>query len=373
MVYLHIPFCKKACNYCNFHFSTHTSYYEDMLNAMLQEIEYRKEYLATTPLKSIYFGGGTPSIVPTKYITAFLEKLEKLYGWENDIEISLEANPDDLTIPKLQELKNSGINRLSIGIQSFVERDLIFMNRSHTAPQAIECIKNAQNIGIDNISIDLIYGTPTLSSTDWQKNLQQANDLQIAHLSCYALTVEPNTALYHQINTKKISPVDDDKMVQQFHILHTFLDAHAYEAYEVSNFCKNKKYALHNTNYWLGSSYTGIGPSAHSFNQHSRQYNISNNIMYMKAIQNTTSFFEIETLTAYNQYNEYILTSLRTQWGTDVDKITDQFGKSTATYFLKQIMPYIKQGLVHQNNTIYTLTLQGKLYADTIQADLFQV
>lgn len=369
-LYLHIPFCKQACHYCNFHFSTSLKQKDGMVAAILQELELQKDYLQEATLDSIYFGGGTPSLLTQQEILAIFEKINELYTVAKNAEITLEANPDDLSIQKLAELKNTPINRLSIGVQSFFEKDLTFMNRAHNANEAKKCIQNAQAIGFTNLTIDLIYGTPTTSNEMWQQNIQTVIDFDIPHISCYCLTVEPNTALDHFVKKGKAEPVDEEKAAHQFEILMTTLKAAGYEHYEISNFAKPDKHARHNSNYWLGVNYLGIGPSAHSFNGKSRQWNVANNAQYIKALTAKETTFEVEILSKEQQYNEYILTALRTKWGCDLTKI-ENWGTSFKQHFEKISKSYLTNQLIQQKNNIFTLTDKGKLLADRIAMELF--
>ena len=369
-LYLHIPFCKQACHYCNFHFSTSLKQKDGMVKAILQELELQKDYLQGATLDSIYFGGGTPSLLTQQDLLNIFEKINQLHPIAANAEITLEANPDDLSIQKLTELKNTPINRLSIGIQSFFEIDLTFMNRAHNAEEAKNCIQNAQDIGFTNLTVDLIYGTPTTSNEAWQQNIQTALDFDIPHISCYCMTVEPNTALDHFVKKGKAEPVDEEKAAHQFEVLMTTLKSAGYEHYEISNFAKPDWHARHNSNYWLGANYLGIGPSAHSFNGKSRQWNVANNAKYIKVLSAQETAFEVETLSKEQQYNEYILTALRTKWGCDLAKI-ETWGTPFKQHFEKISKSYIRNQLIQQKNNIFTLTDKGKLLADRIAMELF--
>ena len=369
-LYIHIPFCKQACHYCNFHFSTSLKQKEVMVQAILQELVLRKAYIGGEILDTIYFGGGTPSLLTQTDLGLIFDKINQLYNIDKKAEITLEANPDDLSKEKLQALKNTPINRLSIGVQSFFEADLQFMNRAHTANEAITCIQNAQAIGFNNLTIDLIYGSPTTSNEQWQQNIQTVLDFDVPHISCYCLTVEPNTALAHFVKKGKAAPVDEEKAAQQFEILMTTLRTAGYEHYEISNFSKPDLHARHNSNYWLGATYLGIGPAAHSFNGISRQWNVANNAKYMQAITNNQPAFEKEILSNTQQYNEYILTALRTKWGCNLQKIAT-WGSDFEKHFQKISLDYITAGYIQQKSNIFTLTDTGKLLADKIAMDLF--
>lgn len=370
--YIHIPFCRQACNYCNFHFSTRLNTIEQMHKAILDEIEMRKDYLEGDPVETIYFGGGTPSLLSTKQIEEILEAIRKNYIiLESDIEITLEANPDDLNLPKTRQLFEAGINRLSIGIQSFFDDDLKLMNRIHSGRQSIDSILNARKAGFTNLSIDLIYGIPGLSDEKWQQNLDRITEFDIRHFSAYALTVEPKTALAHQIRTGKLPDVNDEQAARQFIYLQEWSSQNNIIPYEISNYGKEGYFSKHNTAYWLGKKYIGTGPSAHSYNGRSRQWNNSVNQLYIKDIQSGTLNFEIENLSLHQQYNEYILTSLRTVWGCSKNHIYDTFGQPYLEYFEKGIREYISGNQAAEKNNIVTLTLAGKLLADKISSDLF--
>lgn len=376
-LYLHIPFCKQACHYCNFHFSTSLKYKEEMVAALLQELEWRKAYLNGAALHSIYIGGGTPSLLSDRELQLIFEKIYKLFEVEQAAEITLEANPDDLTLSKLEALRQTPVNRLSIGIQSFFEADLRFMNRAHTAEEAEHCIKNALSLGFQNLTIDLIYGAPTTPDSHWEANLQKVFAYQIPHVSCYALTVEPKTALDHFVKTGKAPAVDEEQAARQFEVLMQLMRTQGYEHYEISNFAKPGHYARHNSSYWLGSPYLGIGPSAHSYDGNSRQWNIAHNANYLRTITENQALghypaqlFEIEFLTPAQRYNEYIMTSLRTSWGCDIAHIKNMHEKFEV-YFLLNVQPYLRKELIIKREDVFFLTDQGRLLADKIAAELF--
>jgi len=369
-IYIHIPFCKQACSYCNFHFSTSLQYKEPMLDAIAKELEQRKAYLGGQEVQTVYFGGGTPSLLTASEINRLFEVLTKHYALADKMEVTLETNPDDLTATYIRSLKGTPINRFSIGIQSFFDEDLLFMNRAHNAAHAKACIEEAQQAGFEQLTIDLIYGAPTTSHQHWEANLQWAFDKQIPHISCYALTVEPKTALEYQIRKGTVAAVEDEHAAEQFEILLAAMQANDYEQYEISNFCIPPNYALHNSNYWRGAHYLGVGPAAHSFNGTSRQWNIAHNAKYMQALKAGEGFSETEHLTIANQHNEYIMTALRTKWGVDVAKLT-QWGDEKRPQFEKTAAAYIKKGLVQQANNTYVLSDAGKLIANSIIADFF--
>lgn len=340
---------------------------------MLQELEMRKKFFPEkTQIDTIYFGGGTPSLLSANEINTLIQQIYRLFTVAEQPEITLEANPDDLTKAYLQTLKKqTPINRFSIGIQSFWEEDLRYMNRAHNAEEAMRCIQQAQQAGFDNLSIDLIYGTPTLSKEQWRKNLQTAFDLQVPHISCYALTVENKTALSAEIKKKKKAAVDDELMVQQFSILLEEIKRNGYLQYEISNFCKPPHFAQHNTNYWRGISYLGIGPSAHSFDGKIRYWNVSNNTIYINKIEANEPAYEQELLSERERYNEYVMTSLRTVFGVAVKKINHDFGDIYVRHFYLEIAPFIEKKWVECTDEIYTLTDLGKLFCDFITEELF--
>lgn len=370
-IYFHIPFCKKACHYCDFHFSTTTKNKQAIVDAMLIELEQRKNYLPNQDISTIYFGGGTPSLLSSDQLIQLLKKVSELFDVDLSAEITLEANPDDLTEEKLKELKSIGINRLSIGIQSFYDRDLQWMNRSHNADQAMDCVRTAQDLGFENITIDLIYGIPNQTIEEWQSNLDKAIALNVPHISSYCLTVEPKTALAHKVKNQEVKIVEDEVAEIQFRMLIKTLSENGFEQYEISNFAKDVYLSKHNSNYWKGEHYLGIGPSAHSFNGISRQWNVANNNQYVKAVEQNLPCFEVEVLTKEQQYNEYILTTLRTKWGVDEDYIFDHFGQKMIDYFKKSSKNYRESEFLLKNGSTNILSEKGKFLADRIASDLF--
>jgi oxygen-independent coproporphyrinogen III oxidase len=370
-IYIHIPFCKQACNYCDFHFSTSLKNKDSFLKALQKEIEIQKDYLGTKKIATIYFGGGTPSLLSQIEILSIFETLHKYFDIDADAEITLEANPDDLTNEKIKELRATPINRFSIGIQSFYDEDLQLMNRAHNSTEALNAIRYAQDNGFENISIDLIYGIPTLTEHKWRNNLQMAFASNVKHISAYCLTVEPKTALAHAVKMGKIKNVDEDQSAEHFEIMLEGMKENNFIQYEISNFCKNKYFSKHNSNYWLKEKYLGLGPSAHSYNGLNRQWNISNNAIYIRELENGILKFEKEELTIGQRYNEYVLTSLRTMWGTDLAYIDNHFGKEFSTYCIKEAEKYIAtKDLLNEKNKLF-LTDKGKLIADRIAGDLF--
>lgn len=370
-IYLHIPFCKQACYYCNFHFSTSLAQKSALVDSLLQEMKLRQLYLQGQYVSTVYFGGGTPSLLSDTELQQIMEMLHQLFNITRDAEITLEANPDDLQPEKLHALRAAGINRLSIGVQSFHEADLRWMNRAHDSRQALDCIRNAREAGFQNLSIDLIYGGPTLSDEGWEQNVQQAIALGVQHLSCYALTVEPGTALDNFIRKHKVAPVDPDKAARHFEMLMQWLAAAGYEHYEISNFALPGWHSRHNSSYWKGEHYLGLGPSAHSFNGRSRQWNVSNNSVYINGIQQGKVPFEQEILTPDMQLNEYIMTSLRTSAGCDLQLVGEQFGDDRRRQLESSSWEFIVSGKMIRKENVLVLTPEGRLFADGIAAELF--
>lgn len=371
-IYIHIPFCKQACHYCDFHFSTSLKLKSNLVEAILTEIDLRLPYLKNKNIETIYFGGGTPSLLSEKELFLILEKLYKTYNVSSHAEITLEANPDDLSIDKLKELKRLEINRLSIGLQSFNDEELIWMNRAHTAAESEASVKRSQDKGFENISIDLIYGSKFSNLTNWKKTLDKTIALDVKHISSYNLTIEDKTKLGHDFKVKKEMAIDDEKSSELFLEMIDRLEKNKFIHYEISNFGKENWFSNHNSNYWKGIDYIGFGPSAHSFDGVSRQWNISNNSLYIKNVNDTNeSYFEKELLSEVDQFNEYILTSLRTIWGIDAEVLKNKFSSEIIDSFNRNINTYISKGMVTFTNNQYVLTSNGKLFADRIASELF--
>jgi len=369
-IYLHIPFCKKACHYCNFHFSTQTATIQAFVDALILEIELQKSYIKE-PIETIYFGGGTPSLLDEAQLNAILAAIYAHFKVADAIECTLEANPDDINPIKLAAWKQLGINRLSIGIQSFQASALAWMNRAHSVEQSHAAIQLAKDAGINNLSIDLIYGTPTLTDEGLMEDLNWIEQYQINHVSCYALTVEDKTALKKLIEKAQIEDVDPEKQARHFQIVTSKLMAMGMEHYEISNFAKPGFRSQHNSNYWSGKHYLGLGPSAHSFNTISRQWNKANNALYIQSIANGQLNFEIEYLTQANRYNEYMMTSLRRMEGFDLDVIQATFGKSYYNHTLVIIDEMQTKAVFQQNENRYSLNDGAKFLADGIASDFF--
>ncbi len=371
-IYLHIPFCKQKCNYCNFHFSTSLRLKDEVLEAMHRELEMQKRFADDLVIETIYFGGGTPSLLTADEINRLMDSIAANYPKLDLKECTLEANPDDLDTAYIRSLRHTAINRFSIGVQSFRDEDLRYMNRAHNAKEADYAIKAAQDAGFENITIDLIYGTPGLSDTAWKQNLAAVRDLQIPHFSAYALTVEEGTALHHSINKKQSAPVDQEQSAQQFEILMETAEAMGYEHYEISNLAKAGAYAQHNTNYWRGVPYLGIGPSAHSFDGRNRRWNVANNALYVTSILKQHELqFEEEQLTDVQRLNEYIMTSIRTMWGLDLAKVKQEWGEEEMSDLAKRSLEFQERRLVEEKDGVLRLTSSGKLYADKIAGELF--
>lgn len=369
-IYIHIPFCKKACHYCNFHFSTQIEHINDFVDALANEVSLQQKYLSE-PIQTIYFGGGTPSLLTEAQLHKILNVIQANFSLSPNIELTLEANPDDINMEKTKMWFGQGINRLSIGIQSFQEDALKWMNRAHTTFQSHQSIENAKQAGIDNLSIDLIYGTPHLSNEALLKDIEILNNYHIPHVSCYALTVEEKTALYRLIKDKKMEDVDANKQAEHFEILVDQLEKIGFEHYEISNFAKPGHQSKHNSNYWKGVPYLGLGPSAHSYNIKSRQWNIANNHLYIQNINKGTIPFEVEKLETPTRYNEYMMISLRLLSGVHFDEIKDRFGDAYLAHTL-----HIKDQLNHfgqLKNTKrgFCIAKEARFLADGIASEFF--
>ena len=365
-IYIHIPFCRQACHYCNFHFSTSLRYKNELIDALLKEIELQRRNFNDDAINTVYFGGGTPSLCSIEDINTIVTRLRAYFNIVSTAEITLEANPDDITAEKLEGWKHSGINRLSIGIQSFFEEDLAWMNRAHNASQAVDCLQLAIK-NFNNITVDLIYGSPGLTMDKWKQNVDTVLNLGIPHLSCYALTVEPKTPLDKMIRQAQSPPVDPDIQSEQFLLLMDWLERAGYEHYEISNFARPGHRSQHNSSYWQGKNYLGLGPSAHSFDGQARWWNIANNNKYIESINNGIVPFEKEILTAVQKKNEYTMISLRTAEGLGLLRFDEEGRQHLATRSQK----YINEGYLLLADGFLKLTRRGKLLADGIAADLF--
>jgi len=379
-IYIHIPFCRKACHYCNFHFSVSQRSKDAFIDCLLEEMALRKDFFqeqatgnSNLKIQTIYLGGGTPSMLSFDDLSRIFSALNQIFYVEEDAEITLEANPDDLTPEYLAGLRNTPVNRLSIGIQSFHQADLDYMNRTHAPATAFRCIEDALAAGFRNLTIDLIYGAPTMSDQTFLQNLEKVVAFEIPHISAYALTVEPKTALEVFIRKGIAPPVDEEQCARQFEILTDFLTSHGYLHYEISNFCQPGKFSRHNVSYWTGAPYLGLGPSAHSFKGNQRSWNIPNTSAYIKSIKNGNLPLETEQLSPAQQHDEYLMTSLRTMWGCSLEMVEKNRGASKALELHRQAQPFIKQGLMYEADRYLILTKKGKLFADRIASDLFWV
>ena len=376
-IYIHIPFCKQACYYCDFHFSTSLKKKDELVKALARELILRKGELQNQTIETIYFGGGTPSLLTIDELRLLIDSIYLNYSVSDNPEITLEANPDDLSKQKLNDLTTSRINRLSIGIQSFFEDDLQSMNRAHSSQEAKQCLEEATK-HFSNITIDLIYGIPNMNIEKWNKNLQTAFSFGVNHISSYALTVEPKTALASFIKKGTYPPIDDDLALQHFDLLMAETEQQGFVHYEISNFGKKGYFSKHNTSYWQGKPYLGIGPSAHSFNGKQRSWNVSNNTIYIKSIQDNTLPSKVETLSKQDRYNEYVMTGLRTIWGVSLNKIGTDFGIDCKEHLIASAKKFINQELLiiedcktEQGISILKPTKKGKFLIDGIASDLF--
>jgi len=370
-IYIHIPFCRQACHYCNFHFSTSLRGKNDLLSALLNEIGERRDYLSGQRIDTIYFGGGTPSILSAEELYRIIDAIEMQFDVDPAVERTLEANPDDVSNTLSRAWRELGINRISLGVQSFQDKELRWMNRAHDASQAVNSIEILRREGFENITADLIYGSPLLDDQQWKENLDRMIAFGIPHLSCYALTVEPKTALAHQITSEKNADVDPDRQAIQFEILMDTLSGAGFEHYEISNFAKPGYRSRHNSSYWQGAHYLGIGPAAHSYNGVERRWNIANNAAYISGILSGNRYWEEEVLTESNRLNEYIMTALRLQEGISTERIVSEWGQSAAESLSKQADRFISEGLLEKDGSFIRLTRAGKFLADGIAAEMF--
>ena len=371
-IYIHIPFCKQACHYCDFHFSTSLKKKDEMVLALAKEIKLRATEFKDEVVETIYFGGGTPSILEISDLRFLIDEVFRNYDVVENPEITIEANPDDLSEDRIIEFAKTKINRLSIGIQSFFEDDLRLMNRAHNSEEAKKCLEIATKY-FDNISIDLIYGIPNMSHEKWLQNIEIALSFNVPHISSYALTVEPKTALHTFIQKGIIPQLDDEVAQEHFHLLVDKLEENGFIHYELSNFGKENYFSKNNSSYWLGKKYLGIGPSAHSYNGISRSWNGSNNSLYLKSIAENQLPSESETLSKTDRYNEYVMTGLRTIWGVSLKRIETEFGTSYLDYLNQQAAKYIEDHLLFVDDAILRTTKSGKFLSDGIASDLFML
>jgi len=369
-IYVHIPFCRQKCYYCDFYKTVNTSLTDKFILALQGEIAHRKNYLENESVDTIYFGGGTPSVLNEIEITGILDFLGVHFNVSPTVEITFEANPDDLSIEYLNGIYNAGVRRLSIGIQSFQNEILKKMNRRHDSNQAVEAVENAVKAGFNDISVDLIYGLPGLTRKQWEADLKQVFKLPVQHISAYHLTYHKGTPFYTWLKKGTLKALKETESVLQFQVLIQMAKENGFEQYEISNFAKHGKYSKHNSSYWKGLKYLGLGPSAHSFNGISRSWNVSHIESYIKAIKDGLPFSEEEILSENNKYNEFVLTRIRTIWGVSTDDLIKQFGSEKARYFQQNIDKYINSGLVKLHNGIYNLTENGMFVSDEIMANL---
>ena len=372
-IYIHIPFCKQRCNYCDFYKTTDISKKNIFITTVIKELQQQKLYLNNSVVNTIYFGGGTPSVLTSGEINKIIDAVYSCFTIDENPEITLEANPDDLTTDYLNNLRKTKVNRLSIGIQSFQDNLLKLMNRRHNSQQAKQCVKNAQNVGFENISTDLIYGLPELTNKIWEDDLTAMFSLNINHLSAYHITYEQGTKFYDFVKTKKIIPADETTGLEQFKILTAVAENNRFEHYEISNFAKKDFYSKHNSSYWMQKPYLGVGPSAHSYNLMSRKWNISNIDKYIYGVNNNGEYSETEQLTEIDKYNEYLMTRLRTMWGINLKDIETSFGEERLKNLQKQMQKLKDNGIVSQNNGIVKLTQKGIFISDLILSDLIIV
>jgi oxygen-independent coproporphyrinogen III oxidase len=372
-VYIHIPYCHSKCDYCNFFSMASQRGRNEIAKAICAEAELRRDYLTEKNISTIYFGGGTPSLLLLRDIELILDCLQQIFRVEPTAEITLEANPDDLSHEKFSALRQAGINRLSIGIQSFFSDGLTWLNRRHDAAQARKSIEHAITAGFTNISIDLIFGIPTQNTKQLEENLVIFGSYKLPHLSAYALTVEPDTALAWKIKKNKVAAVDEEEQSRQFLFLMDWMESRGFDQYEISNYCLPGYESKHNAAYWNGDAYLGLGPSAHSFNGNSRQWNINHVSRYIEAARTGRFEFEKEVLTAVQHHNECIMTAIRTSTGIELDEYKNRYGKERLILLRKACADFTRKGWLHQTTTHLKLTRQGKLFADHIAAELFEV
>lgn len=370
-IYIHIPFCKSKCAYCNFFSLASESKKTDFVEALKKEILARNQYLDGEEVRTVYFGGGTPSLLSVNHIDEILKCLYTNFKISSTPEVTLEVNPDTIDREKMSSLKNMGVNRISVGIQSFHDDDLKYLDRRHDSKHALQVLNDLNDVGFDKLTLDLIYGIPTLTEKKWNKNLDIFFSTGISHLSAYALTVEPKTVLGQKISKGDLKDVSEDETIRHYEILVERTNNHGFEHYEISNFAKDGCRSQHNSIYWNDESYLGLGPSAHSYDGKSRQWNISNLTKYIQLVGNNDDYFEKEILTKDDKFNEYVMTSLRTSWGCDAIKIKIDYGECYLRHFVKTVKRYIDAGVMIKNEDSFILTEQGKLFADGIASDLF--
>lgn len=371
-IYIHIPFCRKVCYYCDFHFTVSLKQKDTAFQAILKEIDLRKDYLQDKHIETIYFGGGTPSVLDHQEAGAIIDKINQHFTVSSNAEITFETNPDDLSPDYLSNLQKLGINRLSIGIQSFHDDDLLWMNRRHNGKEAENVVKLAQDIGFTNINVDLIYGLPALTPGKWQYNIDKFFELKVPHLSAYHLSIEPQTVFGHYKRKGKLIEIEEEQSVQHYRMLTNAMKDHGYEHYEISNFCMPGQYSQHNTNYWKYGKYLGIGPAAHSYDGENRQWN-NKLVGYLKAMDEGLPFYEVEELSAPERYNDFLLTGLRTAWGISFSEVEKRLGTDYLSYLLKSLNPYKGTSYIKEEGDTLKLTEEGMFVSDSIISELFYV
>ena len=369
-IYIHIPFCRQKCYYCDFYKTVNTSLTEKYLSGLKQEAKLRKNYLQNEVVETIYFGGGTPSVLTANELEAILNHISENYKLSNQLETTFEANPDDLTPDYLNAIKLAGINRLSIGIQAFQDVHLKKMNRRHNAEQAEKVVRNAVKTGINNISVDLIYGLPDLVEKQWKESLDRVFNLPVQHLSAYHLTYHEGTAFYTWLKKGTLKELSENESVNQFNILLDSAEKAGFEQYEISNFARDEQYSKHNTAYWLGKKYLGLGPSAHSYDQNTRRWNVSHVERYIHGVETGEEYFEEEKLNVKEHFNEHILTRIRTKWGVSLSFVNQKFGETYHQYLLQQIAKHQESGFVILKDETITLSREGLFVSDEIMSDL---
>lgn len=369
-VYIHVPFCKTRCHYCDFYKSTDAALIDAYLHALGQEMQLRASEFEGQVVETVYFGGGTPTQLSVAQIEDLMLALGQHFAILPDAEITLECNPDDLSLEYIEALAHSSVNRLSIGTQSFRDDDLKMMNRRHSAEQAVGAVRQAQAHGFRNISIDLIYGLPNLSLESWAENIEQALSLDVPHISAYHLTYHEGTLLYKRLQEQQIQEISDELSLAQFQMLREKMTAAGFEHYEISNFAKEGNYSRHNRGYWERKPYLGMGPSAHSFDLHTRRWNCSSVEEYISALAHGEPYFEVEQLSSQDQYNDYIITTLRTQWGINDDYLKQHFEPHFVAHFQQQVQRYLRCGQMIFNGTSYVLNTEGLFLSDAIMEDL---
>jgi putative oxygen-independent coproporphyrinogen III oxidase len=372
-IYFHIPFCKTRCTYCDFYTTTQISQLSVTVQSLIKELELRKHEFEHETVSTIYFGGGTPTLLKSNQLKQIIERVFQLFTIENEVEITVEANPDDLNLEYLQALRNMGVNRLSIGIQSFSDKVLRFMNRRHNAQQAVEAIAMARQAGFENLSIDLIYGIPEVSENEWQSILNQALELNSEHISAYHLTYHEDTPLWTQLQKGVISEIEEDESLKQFKMLVDEAEKRGYTQYEISNFARSGCYSKHNSSYWKQIAYLGVGPSAHSYNKISRRWNISNLHAYIQGISKGEVPHAMEVLSIEDRFNEYLITTMRTIWGSDLNYIEQEFGSDFFNFLISEIQKFIDSNHLYINQNRIYFTKLGLFISDHILSELIRV